>query len=38
MLPGVERSVAETLVQRAHVVCPYSNAMRNNIDVKLSVV
>jgi lipoyl-dependent peroxiredoxin len=36
-LPGVERSVAETLVQRAHVVCPYSNATRNNIDVRLSV-
>jgi Ohr subfamily peroxiredoxin len=36
-LPGVERSVAQTLVERAHVVCPYSNATRNNIDVKLSV-
>jgi lipoyl-dependent peroxiredoxin len=36
-LPGVERSVAESLVQRAHVVCPYSNATRNNIDVRLSV-
>lgn len=36
-LPGVERSVAETLVERAHVVCPYSNATRNNIDVRLSV-
>jgi Ohr subfamily peroxiredoxin len=36
-VPGIERSVAETLVQRAHVVCPYSNATRNNIDVRLSV-
>ena len=36
-LPGVERSVAENLVQRAHGVCPYSNATRNNIDVRLSV-
>lgn len=36
-LPGVERSVAQTLVERAHVVCPYSNATRNNIEVKLSV-
>lgn len=37
-LPGMERSLAETLVQRAHVVCPYSNATRNNIDVRLRVV
>ncbi len=36
-LPGVERAVAETLVERAHLVCPYSNATRNNIDVRLSV-
>jgi Ohr subfamily peroxiredoxin len=37
-LPGVERAAAEKLVQAAHQVCPYSNATRNNIDVKLSVV
>lgn len=37
-LPGLERSQAETLVERAHVVCPYSNATRNNIDVRLKVV
>ncbi|WP_305988612.1 organic hydroperoxide resistance protein [Roseibium sp. MMSF_3544] len=36
-LPGVERSVAEDLVAKAHQVCPYSNATRNNIDVKLSI-
>ena len=36
-LPGVERSVAEALVQKAHVVCPYSNATRGNIDVILNV-
>jgi osmotically inducible protein OsmC len=36
-LPGVERAVAETIVERAHQVCPYSNATRNNIDVRLSV-
>lgn len=28
---------AEALVRHAHQVCPYSNATRNNIDVKLSV-
>jgi lipoyl-dependent peroxiredoxin len=37
-LPGVERSAAEALVAKAHQVCPYSNATRNNIDVKLTVV
>lgn len=36
-LPGVPRAEAEALVQKAHQVCPYSNATRNNIDVKLSV-
>lgn len=37
-LPGVERAAAEALVAKAHEVCPYSNATRNNIDVQLSVV
>ena len=36
-LPGVDKSEAEALVQQAHAVCPYSNATRNNIDVRLSV-
>jgi len=27
----------EALVQKAHIVCPYSNATRGNIDVKLVV-
>jgi organic hydroperoxide reductase OsmC/OhrA len=31
-------SVAQRrLVQKAHIVCPYSNATRGNIDVKLVV-
>jgi lipoyl-dependent peroxiredoxin len=37
-LPGVDRNAAEELVAKAHEVCPYSNATRNNVDVKLSVV
>jgi Ohr subfamily peroxiredoxin len=37
-LPGLDRAAAEDLVQRAHVVCPYSEATRKNLDVKLSVV
>ena len=36
-LPDVPRAEAEALVAKAHQVCPYSNATRNNIDVKLTV-
>ena len=36
-LPGLPRAEAEALVEKAHQVCPYSNATRNNIDVKLAV-
>ncbi len=36
-LPSLERADAETLVARAHEVCPYSNATRGNIDVTLNV-
>lgn len=34
-LPGIERSVAEDLVARAHIVCPYSHATRGSLDVRL---
>ncbi|WP_019561939.1 MULTISPECIES: organic hydroperoxide resistance protein [Caldimonas] len=37
-IPGMNRAQAEALVQAAHQVCPYSNATRNNIDVRLKVV
>ncbi|MFC5067349.1 organic hydroperoxide resistance protein [Flaviflagellibacter deserti] len=37
-LPGIDQAAAEALVAKAHQVCPYSNATRNNIDVKLTVV
>ncbi|MDG2519592.1 organic hydroperoxide resistance protein [Lysobacter soli] len=37
-LPGLPREKAEALVQKAHQVCPYSNATRGNIDVTLTVV
>lgn len=36
-LPGVALEQAEALVAAAHQICPYSNATRNNIDVKLVV-
>ncbi len=37
-LPGMDHKEAEELVQKAHIVCPYSNATRGNIDVKLNVI
>src|SRR6476469_4178743 len=37
-LPGLPRAEAEALVQKAHLVCPYSNATRGNVDVRLTVV
>ena len=36
-LPGFDHAAAVALVEKAHQVCPYSNATRGNIDVKLSV-
>jgi osmotically inducible protein OsmC len=37
-VPGLDRETAEKLVQAAHIVCPYSNATRGNIDVTLTIV
>ena len=37
-LPGIPRADAEALVAKAHQVCPYSNATRGNVDVRLTVV
>jgi lipoyl-dependent peroxiredoxin len=37
-IPGIERGKAQELVDKAHVVCPYSNATRGNIDVQLEVI
>lgn len=37
-VPGFDKEKAEELVKKAHVVCPYSNATRNNIDVTLTVI
>jgi len=36
-VPGVSQEEAESLVEKAHQVCPYSNATRNNIEVTLNV-
>jgi osmotically inducible protein OsmC len=37
-LPSIPKALAEELMHKAHQVCPYSKATRNNIEVKLSVV
>jgi lipoyl-dependent peroxiredoxin len=37
-LPNLDRATAVDLVDRAHEVCPYSNATRDNIPVTLTVV
>jgi len=37
-LPGLTRVDAEALVQKAHQVCPYSNATRNSLNVRLNIV
>lgn len=37
-LPGVDAETAQALVDKAHIVCPYSNATRGNIQVSLQLV
>jgi lipoyl-dependent peroxiredoxin len=37
-LPGIDREVAQALIDEAHAICPYSKAMRGNIDVAISLV
>ncbi|MGA4109780.1 organic hydroperoxide resistance protein [Ralstonia nicotianae] len=36
-LPGMDRAEAQALIECAHIVCPYSNATRGNIDVRLNL-
>src|SRR5699024_694075 len=37
-LPGLPPEQAQALVDKAHIVCPYSNATSGNIEVKLTLV
>ena len=37
-LPGVDRAVAQSLIEKAHVVCPYSNATHGHVEVTLNLV
>jgi len=36
-ITGVDQAAAEKIVQAAHAVCPYSNAVKGNVDVQLDV-
>jgi osmotically inducible protein OsmC len=36
-VPGMDRAAAQSLIDKAHQVCPYSNATRGNIEVKLTL-
>jgi lipoyl-dependent peroxiredoxin len=37
-LPGVDRQVAQKLVDEAHQICPYSKATRGNIEVAITLI
>ena len=37
-IPGVARDVAQAIVEEAHKTCPYSKAIRGNVDVTIKVV
>ncbi|QIG91518.1 MULTISPECIES: Ohr family peroxiredoxin [unclassified Bradyrhizobium] len=37
-VPGVEREVAQQLIEAAHGICPYSKAVHGNIDVTTTLV
>ena len=36
-LPGVDREIAESILEGAHQTCPYSKATRGNIDVEINL-
>jgi Ohr subfamily peroxiredoxin len=37
-LPGMERDVAQELADAAHKTCPYSKAIRSNVDVEINLI
>jgi lipoyl-dependent peroxiredoxin len=37
-IPGVERAVAQEIIDEAHQTCPYSKMTRGNIDVAITLV
>jgi lipoyl-dependent peroxiredoxin len=37
-VPGVDRAVAQDLIETAHTICPYSKAVRGNVEVTTTLV
>jgi osmotically inducible protein OsmC len=37
-LPGLDREVARAVADAAHQICPYSKAIRGNVDVVINLV
>ena len=37
-LPGLDRATAEKIVERGHFICPYSNAIKGNVEVTTTLV
>jgi osmotically inducible protein OsmC len=37
-IPGIDRHIAQSIVDAAHKTCPYSNATRNNIDTTTTLM
>lgn len=37
-IPGVDRDTAQTLIDAAHAICPYSKATSGNIEVELNLI
>ena len=36
-VPGMDRAKVQEIVDAAHIVCPYSNATRGNVQVDISI-
>lgn len=37
-VPGVERELAQALIETAHTICPYSKAVKGNIEVTTTLI
>jgi lipoyl-dependent peroxiredoxin len=37
-LPDLDRDIARDLIDEAHRICPYSKAVRNNLDVSINLI
>jgi Ohr subfamily peroxiredoxin len=37
-VPGIEREIAQAVVDAAHQTCPYSKAIRGNVDVVITLI